>query len=312
MTEQLKKLTVIDADSILWILAYKFKSKSSLTKLNLSEVNLFVKSILSNTKADFYVGFVGGEGKNFRKYLDPLYKGNRPPTPDWFKLHSPVIKQHLMNFWKFIPADNIEADDACSILANHHKGEYDITVAAVDKDLRQIPNIVYYNYKLHTAEAIDDLTAAKAKATLILAGDSGDNIKGLPKVGPVKAAELLANSTTVAQVNLAVVRAYCKSLNTSDVVSRAEKAAIRDAIDTEGSIKSWSKKQKERKIRIALIALTTERKKASPWRRYFKLQNLLVSTLITPRFNFVIPEVTAVEKVKEATEAEFNTILDGI
>lgn len=306
---QKTNLTILDADSLCWILSYKFRNKETLSKLNLSEVNLFVKDILSTTKADFYIGFVGGEGKNFRKYLDPQYKGNRPELPEFFVKHGPTIKQILLDIWKFIPTSHIEADDACSICANELKDKYNITVASPDKDLRQISDVTIYNYDKHTSEVITKLEGIKSLATLLLMGDTSDNIKGIPGVGKVGANKILVKCSTVNGVKFAVARQYFKSLGAQGAISRQEKSDIKNQIE---SIEGLSKKQKERKIRIKLNELLAEKKEKSPWRKYMKLQILLASTLIRPRFGFIVPEVTPANINQKVIQKEESDMLDGI
>ena len=170
---------VIDGCSIAFICGWNTIYKAWDTDYDrvLLNVNNLVSKILINTKAKEYLGFVG-KGRGFRKELFPDYKSNRDGViyPPYLE----QIKQHLVDYWDFIRVSKFEPDDAVSILKFRDK---DVTIAAIDKDI--IYNIAgnHYNYKTHqwiyTTKIDADLTFWKS----MIIGDTGDNVKGIPRKG---------------------------------------------------------------------------------------------------------------------------------
>ena len=119
---------------------------------------------------------------NFRKMVDPDYKGNR-------NRRKPCGYKRVVNMLeKSIPLmmfDNLEADDALGIwstagtIGTHH--------CSPDKDMRQIPGLLF-NMK----DATEEITLEEADRwhyIQTLAGDCTDGYSGVPGIG-IKRAEL--------------------------------------------------------------------------------------------------------------------------
>ena len=77
------------------------------------------------------------------------------------------------------------------------------------------------NWNIFSSEVITKLEGIKSLATLLLMGDTSDNIKGIPGVGKVGANKILVKCSTVNGVKFAVARQYKfqhqKFQNTSQV-----------------------------------------------------------------------------------------------
>lgn len=118
--------------------------------------------------------------KNFRKELYPDYKGNRTTRkPMGFK----SIRERVIfeNCEKVVIYPKLEADDVLGILAT---SDPDYVIWSIDKDLKQIPG------KHLTEEGVIKVSQEEADAFFyrqILTGDTTDNYKGCPGIGPVKA-----------------------------------------------------------------------------------------------------------------------------
>ncbi len=202
------RTALIDADSIIHIVAPKYKVgqdhiellKETTTEEVLQQliadmykamnvetvtahVDQFIHSILSASKATHYLGFVGNRNgsETFRHKMETTkpYKGNRKSSTHCVKHWKPIIVEHMVSKWGFMEVSNIEADDACTICANHIPGS---VICSPDKDLRQIAGD-FYDYKSleHTS-----VTAHEALTNLYkqcLTGDTTDNIPGCTKVG---------------------------------------------------------------------------------------------------------------------------------
>ncbi len=138
---------------------------------------------LKSTKHSVYL-----TGKNcFRYKLAKTfpYKGNREKTqrPHWL----PEATEYLKEKWKAQVMDGMEADDALSM----NQTDNSICVSP-DKDLDQIDGW-HYNPTKEELYYVDSFQAAKCFWTQMLVGDKTDNIYGILGIGPVRAAQLLAD-----------------------------------------------------------------------------------------------------------------------
>jgi len=310
-------LTVIDADSIIFTIAWKFRNKKSSNFVKMA-TDEFIKSVLDANNTDAYIGYYAlkdaeGIRPNFRYNIDPKYKANRPDTPDFVKKWRGVIHEKFKNKWGFISIDGMEADDAVTFTVEHYRNDYDkIVVATFDKDLKQIPNIEYYNMKTHKSELIDELTAATFFYTQMLVGDSGDNIKGVPGIGKVTAKNLLKDKTTKAQLHSAVARQYkiYGDKKTNQEIKKI-KDSIAETINSE-TYPNLTPAQLDRKIRIELKKRNSE---IFDWKKYFKQQTVLLQMLTTSPDWFTIPspiEYQVLNKVGDNMLDDFLNETDEI
>lgn len=126
---------------------------------------------------------------NFRKKIDPSYKGNRRATrhrikPVGYKeCRRRLEKEHLSECWW-----RLEADDVLGILSTRNADQTPI-IWSGDKDLKQIPG-----FHLKEDGDIDLITDAQADAFFYrqcLIGDTADNYPGCPGVGEKTAEKLI-------------------------------------------------------------------------------------------------------------------------
>ena len=304
----MQKLIIFDADSIIWTVAYKFRNKK-VQKMMLMSLNTFITEVIESAGATDYIGFFGskqdGRLPNFRYAVDPNYKKQRPEEPDWMIKWRPVIVQEMQDKWNFTPVEGIEADDAVAICAKHFADDYDeIVVAAVDKDLRQIPEIIYYNYTKHTSEHITQFNADKYLAEQMLRGDSADNIKGLFNIGPRKAANMLKPCENSVDLKWTVMRSYAQH---EEELKRKAVKTITTVVKAEYKDSDWAKgkseKQIERQVRItAMDKIDDEMESKMPggWKNYYRQQYQLLKLLTEAPDYFDIPDPT---NYKESDEA---------
>lgn len=195
VNEEQANLVIIDADSIVYIVGYELQDLR-LEPLGLIKLDSFIKDILIGNYAKKYLGFFGGKGgHNYRKdiAITKVYKGNRSTDKEeWYEFWEPILKKRMEEHWHFQPCFNIEADDACCIAAEVHRGKFKkITIASPDKDLYQIKDMWFYDYyKKSTLYCSADVAIGKLCKQAIT-GDSTDNIPGLIGAGPKTADEVV-------------------------------------------------------------------------------------------------------------------------
>lgn len=174
-------VTFIDGDSIAYAAAYN-EHPAQMEQC----CDLYIRDITNTTQCSRFEGFVENpDGKaNYRKQVAMTrpYKANRRgEKPPWLV----EAKHYLREKWGFKFVTYMESEDAASIRA-HELGLSSSIIAAIDKDLHQIP-ARFYDYKKKEWVVV---TPAEAEYNLykqILTGDSVDNIPGIPGCGPAKA-----------------------------------------------------------------------------------------------------------------------------
>ncbi len=309
-------LIIFDADSIIWTVAYKFRNKK-LKRLVLVSLNKFIADVIKATKATHYIGFYGSKEEdrapNFRYAIDAKYKGQRPEEPEWLTKWRPVIHKEMTDNWGFAPVDGMEADDACSIAAEELKDEYDeIIITTADKDLLQIPNVTYYNFSKHTTTTTDTISSSLFLATQMLTGDTADNIKGLYKIGPVKAKDMLEDCDTEVSIWWTIRRAYIEK--EEELYQKAVRLITRE-IKKDIADSDWAKNktdvQIERKVKIdskSKIKENVEQYIPNGWKSYFRMQLSLLTLLTESPDGWTTP--TPVEYKDEEEEVDKGTNLN--
>jgi hypothetical protein len=173
-------------------------------KLNTLMEYIVGETVVFPTSDNFKV-FLTGKG-NFRYDVAKTaeYKGNRKNVQKPTNLK--YARECLQKDWGAILSEGEEADDLIGIEATRSDPKSAVVVT-VDKDMMQLEG---WNYNFVKNEwcynTID--SGNKFFYTQILTGDTADNIKGIHRVGPVKAAKILDGLTTEQELYNACVKAY--------------------------------------------------------------------------------------------------------
>lgn len=182
-----------------------------------------VKSIIEACNADEYEIFLTGP-HNFRFEVATIapYKGQRSGDKPY---HWSTVGDRLRERWGAKEVQGIEADDILAMratLAHKVSNEETYAIASRDKDLRQVPCLHYSwacgerqpekpIYEVDYLGIVEALLYVSPKGDKsyklsgyglrffygqLLTGDTVDNIKGCPRVGPQKAVAALQYLTT--------------------------------------------------------------------------------------------------------------------
>ncbi len=147
---------------------------------------------------------------SFRNEIYPDYKANRELPPEELKLQfrfcrSLVQTLGLADF----SSERYEADDLIGTLAQRMRGQgYSVVILSADKDLAQLleEGDMLWDYARHRKHHYEDIRdwlgvrAGQVADWLALAGDSVDNIPGIPGIGAKTAAALLARFDTLQDI----------------------------------------------------------------------------------------------------------------
>ena len=139
--------------------------------------------------------------KTFRNEIYQDYKAHRPPAPEELVPQFPLIRDAVKAFnIACLEQDGFEADDLIATYARQVVAAGgDVTVVSSDKDLMQLvkPGIVMLDTMKNKTIGPDEVrerfgvTPDKVIDVQALAGDSTDNVPGVPGIGVKTAAELI-------------------------------------------------------------------------------------------------------------------------
>ena len=163
--------------------------------------NMLVKLVTDMHVPNIAVIF-DAKRKNFRNDIYPEYKANRPETPPELIPQFPLIREATKAF--SIPSIELEGYEADDLIATYARlaraKNIPVTIVSSDKDLMQLIgggvrmfDPLKYKY-MGEAEVLQKfgVTPDKVVDVQALAGDSSDNVPGVPGIG-VKTAALLIN-----------------------------------------------------------------------------------------------------------------------
>ncbi len=141
-------------------------------------------------------------GKSFRNDIYPEYKAHRPPAPEDLVPQFPIIRDATRSFnVACIEKEGFEADDLIATYTRQAvEAGGDVTIVSSDKDLMQLvgPGVVMVdtmkNKRIGPEEVVERFGLGPDKVIEIqaLAGDSSDNVPGVPGIGVKTAAQLIS------------------------------------------------------------------------------------------------------------------------
>ena len=205
-----KTVYLFDGTSLAYRAFYAIRDLSTSTGFPTNAIYGFIRMFLKLYK-DFkpeYVAVAFDVGKKtFRNELLKEYKANRKPTPDNFKVQLPYIKKFLECLGiTVLEKEGYEADDILGTVAKKLASEgHRVFIVTPDKDMRQLIDekiavIAISNktglkkiYDLETFRKEYGVDPQQIPDLFGLAGDSIDNIPGVPGIGEKTAKKLIAD-----------------------------------------------------------------------------------------------------------------------
>lgn len=191
-------IALIDADLVAFRCAATVKDYDPVD-VAIYRVDVLMRQILEATECQEYRSFLTGRG-NFRKVINPEYKANRKDKEPPCYLQE--CRDYLIKEWNTEVSDGCEADDLLGIAQTD-----DTVVCSLDKDLLMIPG-THFNWTKLQYTHVDQLDGLRTFYKQMLIGDRSDNIFGVDKVGPVKAAKLIDHLEDEVQMLSATLDLY--------------------------------------------------------------------------------------------------------
>lgn len=159
--------------------------------------------LIADLKADHLAVIFDSARKTFRNDIYPDYKAHRPPPPEDLVPQFPLIREAVAAVQvPCLEKEGFEADDLIATLATRaHAADWDVMVVSADKDLMQLvrPGIALFdpmkNKAIDAAGVFEKFGVSPDKVIDVqaLAGDSSDNVPGVPGIGVKTAAQLITD-----------------------------------------------------------------------------------------------------------------------
>jgi 5'-3' exonuclease len=195
-------LALIDMDLVI----FRCAASAENDPLSIAQyrANELLYNILEKVDATAYKAYISSD-TNFRKDIYPEYKAQRNPVKP---IHLRAMKDYAFEHMDAILSpDGLEADDMLGIEQDKvgwwspHNGEerqHKTVICTLDKDLLQIPGN-HFSWMISgpnwvrpdTHSTQTELEGYRLFYEQALKGDPTDNIKGIPRMGKVKAKRAL-------------------------------------------------------------------------------------------------------------------------
>ncbi len=181
-----------------------------------------IHAISEATEADIAV-LAFTSPNNFRTSILPTYKGNRSGTRK--PMHLARLRDWAKTNFDVRMIDGLEGDDVLGILASDDSSTF---IYSADKDMKTLPARLWSNSERFVYTNVEDV-ADWWFMQQTLTGDTTDNYKGCPGVGPKRAQDILgeAGLAPIEVLWSRVVAAYEKAgLTEDDALVQARCARI--------------------------------------------------------------------------------------
>ena len=162
--------------------------------------NMLLK-LLDDLQATHVAVIFDSARKSFRNEMFPDYKANRPAPPDELIPQFPLVRDATRAFnVACIERPGFEADDLIATYARHAQTEgFDVMIVSSDKDMMQLVSDrvsmfdALKNRRIGPDEVKEKFGVGPEHVVDVqaLAGDSTDNVPGVPGIGVKTAAQLI-------------------------------------------------------------------------------------------------------------------------
>jgi DNA polymerase-1 len=220
------RIFLIDGNSYIYRAFHAIPYLSITKGLPTNAIYGFIQMLLKlikGYKPDHIAVVFDAKGPTFRHKVYGDYKATRPEMPDTLRPQLPYIREVVKAY--NIPAlelEGYEADDIIGTLARRFKSEeIEVVIVTGDKDMMQLIDDnttmldTMKDRSYGVAEVKDrfgGLEPQKIIEIMALAGDSSDNIPGVPGVGEKTAIKLIKEFETIEQLYSDIEKVSGKAL----------------------------------------------------------------------------------------------------
>jgi DNA polymerase-1 len=207
-----RKIALIDGSSYIYRAFYAVRGLANSRGFPTGAVYGFVgmlRKVVGDLRPDYLLVAYDAKGPTFRHEMFPDYKAHRPEMPDDLKPQIPKIKEVVSAYnIKSLEVEGYEADDIIAQIVRDLPPGVSAVIVTGDKDLGQL--VSDRVTLLDTMkDRVTDVAAVREKygtdpaglaEVFGLAGDSSDNIPGVPGIGEKGAVELIKKYGTIEEL----------------------------------------------------------------------------------------------------------------
>jgi DNA polymerase-1 len=274
MSKKEATLYLIDGSSYIYRAFYGVRQLNTSGGTPTNAVYGFVgmlNRVLRQSKSNYIVIALDAPGPTFRHDLSPDYKANRPMMPEDLAVQIPFIKRVIAAHGiPCLESPGHEADDIIGTLAVWAgKQGAEVVMISGDKDLLQL-----VTQRVRMWDTMKDKTfgpveveerfgvpASQLVEVMGLAGDSSDNIPGVPGIGPKTAQRLIKEFGTVDNL-LSALEKVPRESERQKLEAHSEQALLsRQLVEIKCDLpleKNWKELQMGEPDQTDLIALYRE------------------------------------------------------
>ncbi len=197
------KLFLIDGSSYLYraffAIGHLSNSRGLPTNATYGFTQMLLK-VLKEHRPDYLAVIFDSKAPTFRSKMYEEYKANRPAMPDGLTPQIPYVKKVIDGYRiALLEMDGYEADDLIGTVAKRMEAEVDVVIITGDKDILQLVNdrIQVYDTMKEKRFGVEEViqrfgvSPEQVVDVMGLAGDSIDNIPGVPGIGEKTAIQLI-------------------------------------------------------------------------------------------------------------------------
>ncbi len=237
-------LYLIDGNSYIYRAFYGVRHLSTSTGIPTNAIYGFsnmLKRVLRERSPIYMAIALDAPGPTFRHDLSPDYKANRPRMPEDLAEQIPFIKRLITALGiPYVEIPGYEADDIIGTLATWASDQgADVVMISGDKDLLQLvsPKVHMWDSMKHEVfgpaevEKRFGVPASQVVEVMGLAGDSTDNIPGVPGIGPKTAQRLIKEFGSIENL-LSALDKVSKERERKRLEAHSEQAIMSRALAT--------------------------------------------------------------------------------
>ena len=208
-----KKVCLVDGSGYIFRAFYALPPLTSPEGVPVNAVLGFTNMVMRLTQkiaCDYCLVLFDAKRENYRNQIFADYKGTRKEIPEELIPQFPLIREatDALNL-NHLEMEGYEADDLIATYAEQaRKKGYEVVVVSADKDLMQLirPGVEFFDPmkdKFFTPEDVKEKFGVYPERVVdvqALAGDSIDNVPGVPGIGLKTAAQLINEYGSLQQV----------------------------------------------------------------------------------------------------------------
>lgn len=274
MTSPKRTLYLIDGSSYIYRAFYGVRHLSTSMGIPTNAVYGFagmLNRVLREKRPEYIAIALDAPGPTFRHDLSPDYKANRPRMPEDLSAQIPYIKRLIdAHRIPWLELSGYEADDIIGTLATWADGQgAKVVIVSGDKDLMQLVTSQVHMWDTVKDEVIGPVEvkkrfgvpASQVVEVMGLAGDSSDNIPGVPGIGPKTAQQLIKEFGSVEGMLSDLNRVQKKSMRNRLKTYSEQAKMSRELAKIECDVpmdRKWQKLEQRGVDRQALVELYRE------------------------------------------------------